>query len=65
MPTIWKIQKCIFLFCKHILASFLCNALRKRGDTNQFIFDEMSDVNLAMFMEDTAVLSSLDKHKKK
>ena len=59
------IQEGRFPFCKHVLASFLCDALRKREDANQFIVDEMNDDDFAMFMADTVVSSSLDKHKKK
>lgn len=55
-------------FCKHILAAFLCDILRKRNETDQikFLVDEMNDDEFAEFLAKTVFQSSfvIDSKKK-
>ncbi|KAK8893130.1 hypothetical protein M9Y10_021545 [Tritrichomonas musculus] len=59
------IQEGRYPFCKHILATYICNALRKKGEIKQFQIEDIDDDEFASSIAKAMALSLFGKKQAK
>ncbi|OHT00961.1 SWIM zinc finger family protein [Tritrichomonas foetus] len=50
-------------YCKHIIAAFICNALKNRGDISQFRIEDIDDSKYSTYLANTVIASLFGKKK--